>query len=80
LKDGESFGELAVIDNNKVGDEHSRTQDSNTIKKKPSSTNKRLATCKTIEKSRMIRIPAAEARRIVQPTLKKEQEYSTASI
>jgi hypothetical protein len=39
-----------------------------------------MATCKTIEKSRMIRIPVKEAKRIVQPTLKKESEYSTGSL
>ena len=33
---------------------------------------KRMATCKTVELSRMIRILATEAKKIVQPTLKKE--------
>ena len=41
---------------------------------------KRMATCKTVEVSRMIRILAHQAKKIVQPTMRKEQDQSTISI
>ena len=66
-KDGEAFGELAVVDQDRIADEGGRVVNSET-----NETPKRLATCKTVESCRMLRILAAEAKRIVQPTLRKE--------
>ena len=73
-KDGEAFGELAVVDQDRIADEGGRV-----VNTESNETPTRLATCKAVESSRMLRIVAAEAKRIVQPTLRKEQEYSTMS-
>lgn len=73
-KDGEAFGELAVVDQDRIADEGGRV-----VNTESNEAPTRLATCKAVECSRMLRIVAAEAKRMVQPTLRKEQEYSTMS-
>ena len=72
--DGEAFGELAAVDQDRIADEGGVVRETETTE-----TPKRLATCKAVEACRMLRIVATEAKRIVQPTVRKEQEYSTIS-